>query len=773
MVLKWGNKRQGRIRYLVSMVGASLLWLGLGAVLFPGCGPKELQSLEPNTSSVAVETLSQHASSKVDLLLSLDNSRSMADKQELLQLAIPDLVNSLVNPNCVDQEGKPTAQQPAAAAEDCPVDGSHRIFEPIQDIHIGVITSSLGSHGADTCDPSSEPSVNDRAWLIDRKSTSSNEKVPTWNDKGFLAWDPNTNDTVHSPQGETDESRLIERLRQMVGGAGEVGCGFEGQLESWYRFLVEPEPHASITVEGGQAMLQGRDEVLLQQRKDFLRPDSLLLIVMLSDENDCSIRDGGEYFLVAQAQVAGTTEVFHLPRPRAACATNPNSPCCRSCKEAPGDGCDTSMDDCTGNLPSLEDALNVRCFDQKRRFGIDFLYPVERYITGLTSRTIMDRKGNVVPNPIFSVIDPEATGCGGTRDVGSVFLTGIVGVPWQDIARRDSDGKPNLRAGLNMYGRPVGGYQTASEMVGLGTWEIIVGDASKNLKPRDPLMVESIEPRSGSNPVTGDAMQPPSASEGANPINGHEYNIFGRDDLQYACIYPLQEPRDCSNNAICDCGIGQDENPLCDPSNPQIQKYGKAYPGLRELAVIRGLGIQGSVGSICPEQQTDHTANNFGYRPAMGSIVERLTPTLCGGCYPRELATDASGQVSCRVIEARTANTCDCDRQGRVPLTAGGAKAVASVKAQQSYAQANWNCFCEVPQLSGKALLACQNQVGEPVVDSDGTAVHGWCYVDANKNVGNPALVQGCPEGERRDLRLVGAGESRTCGTLLLACSVD
>ncbi len=25
----------------------------------------------------------------------------------------------------------------------------------------------------------------------------------------------------------------------MIGGAGENGCGFESQLESWYRFLVD------------------------------------------------------------------------------------------------------------------------------------------------------------------------------------------------------------------------------------------------------------------------------------------------------------------------------------------------------------------------------------------------------------------------------------------------------------------------------------------------------------------------------------------------------
>ena len=43
--------------------------------------------------------------SKIDLLLMIDNSRSMADKQEILGAAVPDLVERLANPPCVDPSG--------------------------------------------------------------------------------------------------------------------------------------------------------------------------------------------------------------------------------------------------------------------------------------------------------------------------------------------------------------------------------------------------------------------------------------------------------------------------------------------------------------------------------------------------------------------------------------------------------------------------------------------------------------------------------------------
>src|SRR6185295_9118538 len=94
--------------------------------------------------------------------------------------------------------------------------------------------------------------------------------------------------------------------QDMIGAVGEHGCGYEASLESWYRFLIDPEPPANVTragdvtvrsskltvnADGSTGACVGCDEALLAQRKAFLRPDSLVAIVMLSDENDCSIRD--------------------------------------------------------------------------------------------------------------------------------------------------------------------------------------------------------------------------------------------------------------------------------------------------------------------------------------------------------------------------------------------------------------------------------------------------------------------------------------------------
>jgi hypothetical protein len=284
----------------------------------------------------------------------------------------------------------------------------------------------------------------------------------------------------------------------------------------------------------------------------------------------------------------------------------------------------------------LSDAINLRCWDQKRRFGIDFLYPIERYTDALTSPQVTDRHGNVEDNPIFSDLDPNDD-LTEVRDERLVFVASIQGVPWQDIARRDSTGDPDLVTGIDAAGNPVGGFQNAAELTDNGVWDIILGDPSSYYadasdRPDDPLMIESVDPRSGTNPVTGDPMAPPGSGYMANPINGHEYTIDTRDDLQYTCIFPLDQPRDCSdpNEIACDCYPGND-NPLCQDSSHQfgtIQFGAKAYPGLRQLTLIKSLGRQAALGSICPAQTSNPTELDFGYVPSVRALVEALQPSL-------------------------------------------------------------------------------------------------------------------------------------------------
>jgi hypothetical protein len=481
----------------------------------------------------------------------------------------------------------------------------------VSDIHVGVISSSLGGHGSDSCQdldalscaPNPNLTNNDKAHLLSRADACETlTSVPTYQNQGFLSWDLNGS---NSPPGINNPGELSKDLATMVQGAGQLGCGYESQLESWYRFLADPEPYESIAVVNDKATPIGTDTVLLQQRAQFLRPDSMLVILLLTDENDCSINESGQYFNAVQLRTPGGAP-FHLPRPRAECATNPSDPCCKSCGQnqgnCPVDPTCTEPDGQIAFLSENDDNINLRCFDQKRRFGIDFLYPEDRYINALQQPTVTNRAGELVPNPIFSNL---GGGNGAVRDSGLVFMATISGVPWQEIARTEID--------LSQ------GFKNASEMLQDGTWNVVLGNSTN--PPSSPYMIESIEPRA--NIPNG------------NLYNGGDRTIAAKDDMQYACIFPLAIPHDCSIPGVnaCDCTDPSNDSPLCQP-NPMdngahtLQVAAKAYPSPRTMRVVQGVGNQGILTSICPAQLNDASRLDYAYRPVVRALVERMVTRL-------------------------------------------------------------------------------------------------------------------------------------------------
>lgn len=757
------------------------------------CTPEANLNGGPCTTSQYTEKFTQGSVDKMDILLAIDNSRSMADKQSILALAITDLVKNVMNPKCLDNNGAAVANQPVNPFDACP-QGSEREFDPIIDVHIGVISSSIGGHGADSCpDVDSmakecasgvNTTNNDHGHLLARTEQCGTTQAPTYQGKKFLAWDPLQR---KNPPGESkfDDGMgggIIPTLRDMVLGVGQIGCGYESQLESIYRFLADPDPYETIVVDGFKAVPTGTDLQLLEQRKAFLRPDSMLSIVMLTDENDCSIKEFGQFYYVGQLR-NGATPV-RLPRARQECATDPNDPCCKSCGQGAGSCPEdpTCKDPNGGTGPALlsdtEDNINLRCWDQKRRFGIDFLYPTDRYVQAFSNYQIADRAGNLVANPIFSDLDLHDSNSN-IRDSGMVFVSGIVGVPWQDIARDKTDLKKGFKnaAELAVPADPANPDTPT-------TWEIILGDPSKNKAPLDPLMRETFQKRTGTNPITGDALVDASMPL-ANSINGHEWTIPG-DDLQYACIFPILpgNERDCTNTNLpaCDCTLSTNDNPLCaanpnDGNNPTLQVRAKAYPSIRPLQVLRDMGGQGVVSSVCAAQVTDSSdmAADFGYRAAMGALRDRLTPALGGQCMQQTLTADSSGQVPCLLIEARNSNgSCTCDpATGRKAITAGASteSALKIVKQDPLYGQEQWDCFCEIPQSTGAELEACQYDVSAyPMVD--GKNVNGWCYVDAHvvPPVGKPELLSKCPDNEKRNIRFLGQAAASPGAILFISC---
>jgi hypothetical protein len=525
-----------------------------------GCLNRPVGTPTPTTTNLNVRVVRHSEVSKLDLLFMIDNSMSMADKQEILSDAVPVLIRRLVTPNCLDDQDRPigVSDPNGTCAQGRPE------MRSVKDIHIGVITSSLGGHGGTECSPKPDDALrtlDDRAELLPTANPAVRGTLTSWNGSGFLAWDPSQ--TRNTPPGEANLESLVMNFRNQVEAAGEQGCGFEGSLEAWYRFLVDPDPPIEVTSvpnAEGTAMVNRRgavNQTIISQRKAFLRPDSLLAIVMLTDENDCSItdEDGWQSSLV-------TNTGGRLPRASSTCATDPDHQCCHSCGADAPPGCTPNAEDpeCSKleHLSLAEDQPNARCFDQKRRFGVDLLYPVDRYIDALTAKQVPNRAGQLTDNPLFASVNGQPA-----REKSLVLLAGIVGVPWQDISTPESWNGPELT------------YLSATELEREGRWDVILGNGNG---PSDPLMRESFAERSGTHPLIDAPLAPStSPSRTQNPINGREQAITQGDDLQYACTFQLSTPYACddANQARCDC-------------NADEQAHNRSLQGLPRRAHARG-----------------------------------------------------------------------------------------------------------------------------------------------------------------------------------------
>jgi hypothetical protein len=143
---------------MVVMIRRSKTLLALAvAAATAGCGGEsELDAGKPGAAGVGgasggggaggsgtVVPLPSAPPSAVDLLFVIDNSISMFDKQAILSEAVPLLVQRLITPNCLDAQGVVVGTSDAAG--NCALGAAE--FAAVPDLHLGVITSSLGSHG--------------------------------------------------------------------------------------------------------------------------------------------------------------------------------------------------------------------------------------------------------------------------------------------------------------------------------------------------------------------------------------------------------------------------------------------------------------------------------------------------------------------------------------------------------------------------------------------------------------------------------------------------
>jgi hypothetical protein len=315
--------------------------------------------------------------------------------------------------------------------------------------------------------------------------------------------------------------------------------------------------------------------------------------------------------------------------------------------------------------------------------------------------------------------------------------------------------------------------------------------------PSDKLMFETTVDRTllfgtEPHPIVGaaGALAPSSATAPLNVINGHETNIKRSDDLQYACIFKLPQARPNCTGAGCDCDAdGVDYNrPLCEGTT---QVYAKAYPGVRELQVLKDFGAVGShnsiVASICPKTLiSSKTDPNYGYNPAVGALMDRIKEGLTPKCLPRQLPSDESlgNDVACSITESsplpageKTCSLCDPSVGRSTP----SAETLAAVLQQLKFGghcggagqtPCESLCSCDIQQYEGEEQRVCLTAQAPPA-----SITPGFCYVDPtvatddSERQAQSALVANCPPTQKRLLRFLGNDTPTRGAITTLSCT--
>jgi hypothetical protein len=735
------HTRSGANRGTRMLLGSTGLATLIG-IAGSGCLSREVVSREPTTKSSFVSAVPNKAIDKIDVLLAIDNSSSMGDKQKFLAAAVPKLVSRLVTPNCVDDDGKVLGASNLQAGKAVCANGKAE-FEAINDIHIGVVTSSLGGLGGNECATDPKRTFNDRGQLIKRDGAGT--PIAQIEPGNFLAWYPPATrnaDAVAPTRAYLKQEDLSKGTQDLVKGAGETGCGFEAQLESVYHFLIAPDPWEAIKVEGAKATYDGLDKELLKQRADFLRPDSLVAVIMLTDEDDSSadplaVQGAGWSFTSDGLTRPGTSACAANYNPTGAnVGVGPNDPKCQTCL-AKASASDPS---CVAGFPT-PDRGNTRYFHMKQRYGIDPQYPVSRYVRGLSQKRVParaaehDGNGTYVgdaksecTNPLFAkkVYDGsepfDATvadkGCNvavGDRDPSLVFFAIIGGVPNELLVTAPGEEKGKLT-----------GKQ----------WEAILGrdPATFDYTGIDPRMIQSITPRDGRpGPGSPDALANDPLNKSHRDWKTETAGVGqgALNDLQFACTFPLPGGPDGfqrPGTPNSDCSPSSDA-PLCTGTGgARTQVRAKAYPTVRQFMVARALGDQGIAASLCPQETENTNSELYGYTPAVSTIVDRLKNALTGQCLPRKFNVKADGTIDCLMLEVlpEGATTCDPAKNKKKPEAAIEAKFREGLIAAKDTERAK-RTICEVTPV-----------VTAPGSDCGPGDKPGWCYVQ-NTDAAKPA----------------------------------
>jgi hypothetical protein len=206
-----------------------------GATDIGSDGPRITEKIYPQTLE-----------KEVDILFVIDDSGSMEQEQATLIANFPRLIESLRSPKLgPDGSGKPCSDTNTSGCL-------------IPNLHIGVVSSDLGAgnYGLPSCE---QPGG--LGGKLQNKARKAGCAAPS---QAYISYvDGKTN--IVGCSGDAIE--CVKQSFSCIAELGIQGCGFESQLEAARKALspgVNP---------------------------NFLRPDALLAVVFITDEDDCSAKN--------------------------------------------------------------------------------------------------------------------------------------------------------------------------------------------------------------------------------------------------------------------------------------------------------------------------------------------------------------------------------------------------------------------------------------------------------------------------------------------------
>jgi len=250
------------------------------ATAWPGCMDREPAPVCPVPTELAKNDFMPAGFDGVDILMVVDNSGTMASEQETLATSILTLVNSLVSPLPDWEFGAAADVRFAVISTDMGLQAGGEPYDP--DLgwpDMGVCNGDgddglFRTYGTDkvvSLDPGDIPCDVTAAqcpagWTCTATEEDETGVCAAGGDGTEVACPELAGDWA-ATSGDDQNGDLPLQVA-CLSALGTVGCGFEQQLEAAAQSLTKPS------------------------QEGFVRESSLLAIIVVSDEEDCSIENG-------------------------------------------------------------------------------------------------------------------------------------------------------------------------------------------------------------------------------------------------------------------------------------------------------------------------------------------------------------------------------------------------------------------------------------------------------------------------------------------------